>query len=304
MRVFLDSNVVLTGAFNPRGPAGSLRALHTQASFIYSHDVISECDYLIGRDAPNTWVAQVARRILRTYLSSLEALQMPDAPPPAGITAFDADDQQLLGAALAARCDAICTYNVKDFPADHIKVGTPLAIHRSLAEPQLEDFIQEIQLSNRGTLLFFGRVHHESSMGPILESGGGVMVEADDKGFIKLTGPAVKRSSPIRPLPGNTEFRLTIRYNSTDLEAALWGKGSSGWSKEIISTGAATFSTETKPILCFVQNHRFSGHIQCISGLPRFVRDKQMPPVLDNYSLEAAAGSIDLRRYLQSVRVQ
>src|SRR3546814_19877581 len=83
-----------------------------------------------------------------------------------------------------------------------IKAGTPLAIHRSLAEPQLEHFIQAVQLSDRVTLLFFGRLHPESSMGPIMESGGGVTVVADEKGFIKLTGTAIKRSSSLSPLPG------------------------------------------------------------------------------------------------------
>ena len=118
------------------------------------------------------------------------------------------------------------------------------------------------------------------------------------RGFIRLKGAGVKRCSAFKPLPRDTEFRLTIRYNCTDFEAALWTKGSSGWTKDIISNGAATFSSETKPLLCFVQNHRFTGHIQCLSGLPRFVRDKQMPAVLDNYSLEEVAGSLDLKRYL------
>lgn len=36
MRVFLVSKVVLTGAFNPQGPAGALRTLCEDASFIYS----------------------------------------------------------------------------------------------------------------------------------------------------------------------------------------------------------------------------------------------------------------------------
>jgi hypothetical protein len=223
---------------------------------------------------------------------------MPDASPPEGITTLDEGDHLLLGAAFAAKCDAICTYNVKDFPDSHIAVGTPLAIHRWIAAPQLEHYVQSVQLSDRGTLLFFGRLNHESSMGPILESGGIVTVVADEKGFIRLKGPEVKRCSAVKPLPRDTEFRLTIRYNCTDFEAALWTKGSSGWTKDIISNGAATFSSETKPLLCFVPNHRFTGHIQCLSGLPRFVRDKQMPAALDNYSLEAVAGSLDLKRYL------
>lgn len=90
-----------------------------------------------------------------------------------------------------------------------------------------------------------------------------------------------------------------MRYNNTDFEAATWTKDSATWSKEVITTGAASFSQATRPILCFVRNHHFSGHIQCISGLPRYVRDKQMQAALDNYSLEAAAGSLDLKRYLR-----
>lgn len=140
-------------------------------------------------------------------------------------------------------------------------------------------------------------------MAPILESGNCVTVVADEKGFVRLMGSAVQRSRALKPLPGGTEFRLTVRYNSTDFEAALWAKDSATWSKEVIATGAASFSQATRPILCFVENHHFSGHIQCISGLPRFVRDKQMQAVLDNYSLEAAAGSLDLKRYLRAVRI-
>ena len=303
MRVFLDSNVVLTGAFNRQGPAGTLGALLGQVSFVYSPQVLAECDYLIWRDAPSPRVAQAASHALLSYLASLRALQVPDASPPAGVAALDAGDNVLLGAALAAKSKAICTYNVKDFPSHHIKVGTPLAMHRSISKPKLEHYIQAVELSSRGTLLFFGRLHHESSMGPILESGNCVTVVADEKGFVRLAGSAVQRSRALKPLPGGTEFRLTLRYNNTDFEAALWAKDSATWSKEVIATGAASFSQVTRPILCFVENHHFSGHIQCISGLPRFVRDKQMQAALDNYSLEAAAGSLDLKRYLRAIRI-
>ena len=113
---------------------------------------------------------------------------MPDASPPEGITTLDESDHLLLGAAFAAKCDAICTYNVKDFPDGHIVVRTPLAIHRWIAVPQLEHYVQAVLLSDRGTLLFFGRLHHESSIGPILESGGSVTVVANEKGFYQTQG--------------------------------------------------------------------------------------------------------------------
>jgi hypothetical protein len=271
---------------------------------MFSKRVLAECDYLIQRDAPTPLVAQEVQDLTRSYLEALGALQVPDVAPPHGITALDDDDSVLLGAALSARADVICTYNVKDFPANYINVRTPLAIHRLIAEPKLEQYIQPVALSALGTLLFFGRLHHESSMGKILDSDGRVAVIADERGFIRLTGSGVTRCRPIKPLRGNTEFRLTLRYNLLDFEAALWIKDSGTWVKDVVTTGAASFSEATKPILCFVPGHRFSGHIQCISGLPRFVRDKQMPAALDNYSLEASAGSLDLKRYLKAVVIQ
>lgn len=304
MRIFLDTNVVLTGALNPNGPAGTLAALLGQATFIFSPQVLAECDYLIERDAPTRLVAQVVQNATRSYLNALGALQVPDVAPPQGITALDDGDNMLLGAALSAQANAICTYNVKDFPASYINVRTPFAIHRSIAEPKLEQYIQPVTLSAHGTLLFFGRLHHESSMGTILDSDGRVTVVADERGFIRLTGSGVRRSHSIKPLRGNTEFRLTLRYNVADFEAALWVKNSGTWVKDVITTGAASFSDATRPILCFVPDHRFSGHIQCISGLPRFVREKQLPAALDNYSLEASAGSLDLKRFLETVVIQ
>lgn len=304
MRIFLDTNVVLTGALNPNGPAGTLAALFGRATFVFSPQVLAECDYLIERDAPTQLVAQVVQNATRSYLNVLGALQVPDVAPPQGITALDDGDSMLLGAALSAQADAICTYNVKDFPASYINVRTPLAIHRSIAEPRFEHYIQPVALSTHGTLLFFGRLHHESSMGTILDSEGRVSVVADERGFIRLTGCGVRRCHSIKPLRGNTEFRLTLRYNVADFEAALWVKDSGAWVKDVITTGAASFSETTRPILCFVPDHRFSGHIQCISGLPRFVREKQLPAALDNYSLEASAGSLDLKRFLKTVVIQ
>lgn len=301
MRIFLDTNVVLTGALNPHGPAGTLQALLGQATFIFSPQVLAESNYLIERDAPTPLIARKVQNLTQSYLHTLGALQVPDVMPPQGITSLDEGDSMLLGAALSAKADAICTYNVKDFPASYINVSTPLAIHRSIAEPKLEQYIQPIVLSSHGTLLFFGRLHHESSMGTILDSDGRVVVVANQRGFIQLTGSGVKRCRSIKPLRGDTEFRLTLRYNATDFEAALWIKDSGTWVKDVITTGAASFSETTRPILFFVPNHRFSGHIQCISGLPRFVREKQIPAALDNFSLEASAGSLDLKRFLKTL---
>ena len=300
-RVFLDTNVVLTGAFIIRGPAGTLGTLSDTIKFLHSPRVLAESDYLISRDAPSGEICDAAKQQVRVFLAQLHSEAVDDCSPPVGISARDPDDNLLLGSAIAANADTICTYNIKDFPNEPIAVRTPLSVNRAVAAPALEHFIQPVELSSCGTMLFFGSLHHSSSMGPIVTSHNGTSITADEQGFIQLTGPTVSRNRPLKPLRANEEFRLSIRYNETDFEAALWTKPSANWTKEVLSNGAGSFSESTSAVLFFVPNHRFYGHIQCLSGLPRYVRDKHLHTALDNYSLEAIAGSLDLKWFLQRV---
>ncbi len=301
MRTFLDTNVVLTGTFNHRGPAGILGSLGDPVTFLHSPRVLQECSHLIARDAPTAKIERLATECVLSYLAQLRSECVPDCMPPAGILARDPDDDLILGAAIASGSDMICTYNVKDFPADRLAICTPLTIHRKFSDPTLEQYIQKVMLGSQGTMLFFGRLHHPGSMGTILTSENGTKVSADNLGFVHLVGPEVSRCRAIKPLRANEEFRLTVRYNKSDFEAALWGKKMGYWEKDLLSSGTGSFSERTLPNLFFVPSHQFFGHIQCISGLPRFVRDKHLLSALDNYSLEAVAGSLDLRWFFEKI---
>jgi len=300
MRVFLDTNVILTGAFTARGPSASLGSL-AKATFLYSRCVLDECNHLIENNAPNEQVVRMASARIQGYLKQLRAECVPDCSPPAGVSAHDPEDDVILGAAIASNADVVCTYNIKDFPTDEIGVGTPLSVHRSVSEPTIEQYIQPVMLSEKGTFLLFGRIHGQGSMGPILQSENGTTVVADHEDYIRLIGPSVQRHKVVKPLTAGQEFKLTIRYNKSDFEASVWSKNSGAWRKEVLALGSAVFSNTTKPLLFFVPNNRFSGHIQCVSGLPRYVKDKQMASALENYSLEAVAGSLDLRSFFQWV---
>lgn len=298
MRVFLDTNVILTGAFTDHGPAASLGSL-VKATFLYSPYVLDECHHLIECNAPNEQIARMASARIQGYLKQLRSECVPDSPPPAGVSANDPGDDAVLGAALASNADVVCTYNIKDFPTKEIGVSTPLSVHRSVSKPTIEQYIQPVMLSAKGTLLLFGRIHHRSSMGPILQSENGTTVVADHEGYIRLIGSSVQRHKAFRPLTAGQEFKLTIRYNKSDFEASLWSKNLTAWKKEVLASGSAVFSITTMPLLFFVPDHKFSGHIQCISGLPRYVKDRHLEIALDNYSLEAVAGSLDLRSFFQ-----
>lgn len=299
VRIFLDTNVVLTGAFNQHGPSGTLGSLEPKATFLYSPHILAECDHLFARYASTLPICQGAAQQVRKFLASLRSECVPDSPPPSGCAAHDAADDVVLGSALASRADVICTYNIKHFPSEYIAVRTPLSIHRTIGGISLHNYIQPVILSTRGTVLFFGRLHHPSSMSQILISTNGTSVATDDNGFIRLHGPNIHRQNVRVPLRADIEFRLTVRYNDTDFEAAVWRKISNEWIKDVLTTGSAKFSESTSPVLFFVPNHQFFGYIQSISGLPRYVKDKQLVSALENYSLEAVTGSLDLKSFLK-----
>jgi predicted nucleic acid-binding protein len=199
MRIFLDTNVVLTGALNEKGPAGTLEKLVPSATFFHSPQVLAECDGLLLCNAQSDKIRKLAERKVRSFLDRLNSESVLDSLPPKGLSAVGRGDNLILGAAIAANADAICTYNIKDFPVDHPAIKTPLSVHRAIASPVLEQYIQHILLSSEGTILFFGRLHHPSSMGPILSSSNGNTVTADAQGFIHLSGPNVTRHKALKP---------------------------------------------------------------------------------------------------------
>lgn len=303
MRVFLDTNIVLTGAFYSHGPAGKLDALKHSVKFFHSPHVLNECDFLIQNNAPSTEIRNIASKSVRFFLEKLGSQSVMDCLPPIDVSANDPDDDLILGSAIAANSDVICTYNIKDFPSNGPSIWTPLSIHRAVGESVLEHYIQPSLLSSRGTMLFFGSLNNKGSMGLIIESENGTKVLADDNGFIQLIGPNTTRHRTFKPLLGNEEFRLTLRYNLTDFEAAIWSKSSGTWEKDVLSTGSCSFAEKTSRVLFFARDHNFSGHVQCLSGLPRYVRDKQLVNALENYSLEAVAGSLDLKWFFQHCKV-
>jgi predicted nucleic acid-binding protein len=223
-RIFLDTNVVLTGAFSQRGPAGTLSKLANSVQFLHSPLVLEECNNLVSRDAQSTLIYEAAMGQIHSFLTRLGSEVVDNRLPPPGVSAKDRDDELILGAAIAAKADTICTYNIRDFPSKEMAIRTPLSVHRSIAEHTLDHFIQQVELSSKGTVLFFGSIHHASSMGPIIKSGNGTCVTADKEGFIQLSGPKVTRNKVLKPLRAKEEFRLSIRFHQSDFEAALWTK--------------------------------------------------------------------------------
>lgn len=300
MLIFLDANVILTGAFTQSGPAALLVSIKSYVKFCHSNYVLDECAKLINAYSPTKEVCEIVNLRVLEFVRELSSECVSEHPLPNGISCHDPFDDPLLGAAIACCADAICTYNVKDFPINIIPIKTPLLLLRIFLEPNIDQWIQPVILSSKGTLLFCGRIKHVSSMGLILKSDN-ITVSADENGYIRLYGKNVRQYKTFNHLIADEEFKLSIRYNHDSFEASIWKKTSATWEQTILTTGMANFSCTTFPSLFFVPDHQFSGHIQCISGLPRYIRDKQLCIALENYSLEATSESLDVRSFLKTL---
>ena len=294
----------MTGAFNPFGPSAQLTQITDKATFIVSDHVINECKWNINRCSPNTLVANSAKIAVINFLKKLNAIEVIGTKK-SGYACPDNDDQLIFDSAYTNSCSFICTYNFPDFPiSTKIEIKTPLAILRLVRHNNINYYIQYPILSDTGTLLFWGTIHHESSMGVILRSKNYVTVFADKKGYICLDGPSVHSTNPKNPLRRGEEFALIIRYKKNNFEASRWSINKCGkWAKEILTTSKCQFGEVTSTALFFEKNNKFMGQTQNVSGMPRYVKEKKLPSILANKSIEAATGSLDLKYVLSNAKI-
>ncbi|WP_320545814.1 PIN domain-containing protein [Aeromonas veronii] len=303
MNVFLDTNVVLTGALNPYGPASRLSKLLGEVIFYTSQRVIQECTWLLNKKTKDEQKINLAGYLINSYLKSLNTILVPDEEVSHTVVCYDVDDQYIYDAARKHNCEYICTYNVRDFPASQIKARTPHYILLEQEQNNIENYIQLPLLNKHGTMIFIGSLAHKSSMGKILQSDSGINVFTNNNGDICIEGKSVKNIFKSSSLEGNIEQVLSFRYNSDNFEAARWSLRDGNWDKQVLTRANCSFSENTKPLLFFCKDHNFNGHVKNVSGIPRYVKDKHMQHVLSNKSLETVAGSLDLKYVLDNTKI-
>ena len=303
MNIFLDTNVVLTGALNPYGPARNLLKLTKDVTFYTSQRVMQECRWLLEKKTDNQQKQDFVLSQIDGYLSKLNAILVEDEPESKNATCHDVDDQYIFDSAVKYNCKYISTYNVRDFPTDEVKAKTPHFILHEIDDQNIDNYIQLPLLNKHGTMIFIGQLHHKSSMGNILRSDSGIRVFSDHNGKICIKGESVKNVCQLDALEGNKEQVLSFRYNSGNFEAARWSYDGAAWNKQVVTRANCSFSEETSPLLFFCPNHNFFGHVKNVSGIPRYVKDKHMQHVLSNKSLETATGSLDLKYVLDNTKI-
>lgn len=304
----MDTNVLLTGAFLPQSRAGRLCEERKYFNFITTEIVIDECFKKIEKNAPTALIFKGAKELINAYCARLNMLIVPDTIPntPAPI------DSIIFATALSNKCDVICTYNIKDFPPEDISVVSPFGLLKMRGVLKIDAFIEYPLLSNEGTLFLMTTLHHKTSMGSVLTTSNGTHVFNNDKGYVKVTGNDLKYCNLRNTLIGESLIAFFFRYNvSGNFEASLWfpQPASKDWgennefTKLVLTEGKAKFVPPITPKLMFEKNHNFFGSVINVSGLPRYVYDKQIHAVIRNRSLECAFGSQDMKYLLSSFRI-
>lgn len=302
MNIFLDTNIILTGSLNPYGPSNALKKLAKEVKYFTSQRVIQECIWNLEKKTNDPLKIKFVESLINSFCKDLDITIVEDNEPKQ-IICLDPDDQYIYDSALNYNCKYICTYNIKDFPIGKIESKTPHYLMHKIDNKNVENYVQYPLLADKGTLLFIGKLHHKSSMGDILFSSCGIKVYSNQNGTICIKGDKVRSSKSFSNLEGDTSIAITFRYNKSNFEASKWDFDGIKWNKTLLSTAECTFSNETKPLLFFRENHNFFGHVQNISGIPRYIKDKNMQYALSNNSLEAVAGSLDLKYVLDNLKI-
>jgi predicted nucleic acid-binding protein len=305
--VFLDTNVVLSGALAPGGPASSLVRSRDEFRFIYSDRVIEECNAQINRwQAPDRVVVR-ARKSIDDFLRDLSAERIPDKPFP-GVQAHDPDDQVILETACHEACSYICTYDYTDFPSDLLLPCAPLSLRRQapkehkvgtpMSDDEMAVFIQEASFSQVGTLMIYAQFWKFRYPFALLYADDFNLYVGSDN-HIVCEGSVVKDFKQLGPLDNRLAV-IVIRYKDACIEALRWQNPHeihhlSTCDPEVIFRARCSRLIN----VCSAPPTEWACQFYLLgfSGVPRYLNYKALRAAIGDGSLERG-DSIDVRQAL------
>ena len=309
-RVFLDANVLLTGAICPGTFAHGLSLHRSGLSFYTSNSCLREAETVIARHAyPELAVAAIDS--LNHFLQSLGCFVTVDQDVPGlDLTGVSKTDRHAYTAAVASGADVLCTYNIKDFSGGAVEVRSPLGIMRSVGDPQ-RFMIQYPCLGEAGTLMLLTRQYGDDHAGVLAGSDDVVITQRPDRS-ISVEGDGMKEFRPTgHRVPDGYAHALVLRYRADgEFEVSAWllgeqlpddlAVGSSG--KVALASGRAAFGHPVTPGLSLGRLTGPSGEVFGVSGVPRWVSDTNMrTQALVDQCLEGVAESKGIAEALRSV---
>jgi predicted nucleic acid-binding protein len=305
-KVFLDSNVILSGALKPGGPAGRVKEIKRYAKFVINPYVQSECSNILQAVAgvPEERKKR-AQRAINEYLRNLSVEHAANRQFD-GARCPDPNDQVIYDTALVEGCEFICTYDYNGFPHGPITVCAPLALFKKVNRPdrpigsemtdeEISTFVQEVILGTSGTFMFLGQFMALGKPFRLLE-GRNFRVYVDADRFIKCAGINIPHYESLLQLDTIGDMALVIRFKPGLIEALRWRNPfrlTSNQPPELLMRGACIApNLVTAP---YNQTGAFPKHfVHSFSGTAKFMKEKVLRAAIHTGTLEVW-DSVDVR---------
>jgi putative PIN family toxin of toxin-antitoxin system len=113
VRVVLDTNILVSGIWNPHGAPGQIVDLLLNGAFILIYDdrIMSEYEDVLSRPK-----FHFPKETVRVLLDTIQAQGERLTSQPCAVSLTDPDDRPFLEVALSGQADALVTDNEKHFP--------------------------------------------------------------------------------------------------------------------------------------------------------------------------------------------
>lgn len=307
MKVLLDTNIVLNGAFNRSTVARDLIKTTNTLSYYISYSSIEEVDRLLEKNCTTLMEGKRAALLVRNYLQSLGCLILAPGDPSLSLEILDIDDRAIVSTAKLNLIKTICSYNIKDIINFDGQVITPLELTRQYGENSLKN-IFSIEGQRIGTLFSVIEPYHKSSIGTLFNTDDGTEHFIDKNGFYSSSKSDFLYDVKNDIISGE-RIGLVIRSKEDFFEASCWmPEKDNKWyhgnrlTKSILAAGKVGLdSTIDLKLATNAGKSEFWGHVVNISVVPNFIKESNIQKALGAMCLDVIYGSKNIKKLLKEM---
>lgn len=159
MKVLLDTNIILNGAFNRFTVARELVNTTGKLNYYISYSSIREVDNLLKTNCSTKNKREKAALLVKGYLQNLGCLILSPGDPRLSLEILDIDDRPIVSTAKEILIDTICSYNIQDIIDFNGSVRTPFELVREYGQNLVDHFFR-VKAQKIGTIFSVIQPYH------------------------------------------------------------------------------------------------------------------------------------------------
>ncbi len=287
MRVVVDTNVVLTAAFDVGSVPSLLAYERARLTQIMPTAGWHEARRIAREAAARTGVdPAVVDRVLDLYKTSVGLQLVPTRP--LGAATAGGFDAQFEAVALGEQVDAICTFNGRDFKDSEVPALSPLAVLRTL---DFEKYAIAIPALDGDEGCFFADLVWQDTAGRsnawLLRGGDGRRFGIDPAGNWSWSdGSAVDQTQPLIP---SRDTKLLVGWNP-DILIVWAARGGDGFIEQARSQRTLIAPVAVEFIM--VPDNGWRMQLRSMSGAPVFPTPRRRRTILRDSGVDSTYASV------------